>query len=62
MPKRNLKVVGWLSTTPAVGACSLCGKEFKVPMTSLRRTIDAQANLQKQFDLHKCPDAKLDSQ
>lgn len=56
MPKRNLRVVKWLSSTPAIGECTCCSKEFKVPMTSLGKTIDAQTNLQEQFDRHKCPE------
>jgi hypothetical protein len=27
---------------------------FKVPMSALRRTADAQASLQEQFDRHNC--------
>lgn len=40
--QRRLRVVRWLSTTPAVGVCTLCSREFKVPMSALRRTADAQ--------------------
>ena len=54
MIKRRLRVVKWLSTTPAVGVCTLCSREFKVPMSALRRTADAQGSLQEQFDRHKC--------
>ncbi len=54
VPKRSLKVVKWLSATPAIGACTSCLREFKVPMTALTRTADAQTNLQQQFDRHKC--------
>jgi hypothetical protein len=54
MIKRCLRVTKWLSTTPAVGFCTLCSREFKVPMSALRRTADAQASLQEQFDRHKC--------
>ena len=57
MTQRRLRVVKWLSTTrttPAVGVCALCSREFKVPMIALRRTVDAQASLQEQFDRHKC--------
>ncbi len=54
MIQRRLRVVKWLSTTPAVGVCTLCSREFKVPMSALRRTADAQASLQEQFDRHKC--------
>jgi hypothetical protein len=53
-PKRILRVTKWLSTTPAIGVCTACGKEFKVPMASLGKTADAQAHLQEQFDHHKC--------
>jgi hypothetical protein len=54
MIQRRLRVVKWLSTTPALGVCTLCSREFKVPMSALRRTADAQASLQEQFDRHKC--------
>jgi hypothetical protein len=54
MIKRRLRVVKWLSTTPALGVGTLCSREFKVPLIALRRTADAQANLQEQFDSHKC--------
>jgi hypothetical protein len=54
MIQRRLRVVKWLSTTPALGVCTLCSREFKVPMSTLRRTADAQASLQEQFDRHKC--------
>jgi hypothetical protein len=54
MLQRRLRVVKWLSTTPALAACTLCSREFKVPMSALRRTADAQASLQEQFDRHKC--------
>jgi hypothetical protein len=54
MLKRRLKVVKWLSSTPAIGMCAFCGKEFKVPMTSLTKTTDAEFSLQEQFDRHKC--------
>lgn len=52
--QRRLRVVKWLSTTPALGVCTLCSREFKVPMSALRTTAGAQANLQGQFDRHKC--------
>jgi hypothetical protein len=62
VPKRNLKVTKWLRTTPAVAVCGSCNKEFRVPMTSLSRTTDAQEYLQEQFDRHKCdPEKASDS-
>jgi hypothetical protein len=54
MAKRNLRVTKWLSTTPAIGICMACGKEFKAPLTALTKTKDAQTSLQEQFDRHKC--------
>ena len=54
MPIRNLRVTKWLSSTPAVGVCTACSKEFKVPMSALTKTKDAQVNLQEQFDQHEC--------
>jgi transcription elongation factor Elf1 len=54
MAKRTLRVVKWLSSTPAIGVCGYCSQQFKVPMSSLSKTADAQAYLQHQFDAHKC--------
>jgi|KBSMisStandDraft_5_1062788.scaffolds.fasta_scaffold00543_24 hypothetical protein len=54
MAKRILRVTKWLGMTPAVAACAACGQEFKAPMDTLRRTKDAQENLQSQFDRHAC--------
>src|SRR6266704_2581425 len=54
MIQRRIRVVKWLDTTPALGVCTFCSREFKVPMNALKRTADAQANLQDQFDRHKC--------
>jgi hypothetical protein len=52
--KGNLRVVKWLSSTPVVAVRTLCNREFKIPMSALSRTADAQANLQQQFDRHAC--------
>ena len=54
MAKRNLRVVKWLGTTPAVGICMYCDRVFKVPLDSLKRTSDAQESLRKQFAEHQC--------
>ena len=54
MIQRSIRVVKWLSSTPAIGVCTFCSREFKVPMSALTRTADAQASLQEQFDRHKC--------
>ena len=43
MIQRRLRVVKWLSTHSGSRGCTLCGQEFKVPMSALRRTADAQA-------------------
>jgi hypothetical protein len=54
MAKRNLRVVKWLGTVPAIGVCTLCNREFKVPMTAMKRVADAQESLRVQFAEHKC--------
>ena len=54
MPKRNLRVVKWLGTVPAVGVCTFCNLQFKVPVTAMKRVADAQAALRLQFAGHKC--------
>jgi hypothetical protein len=62
MPKRNLRVTKWLSMTPAVGVCTSCSREFKVPMTALSKTKEAQVNLQQQFEQHKCESKSVTSE
>ena len=54
MATRNLRVVKWLGTVPAVGICTKCDRNFKVPLDFLKRTSDAQESLRKQFVEHKC--------
>jgi len=51
---RILRVTKWLGPVPAVAVCSQCGREFKVPLTLLKRTSEAQESLRKQFAEHKC--------
>jgi S-adenosylmethionine-dependent methyltransferase len=54
MEKRNLRVVKWLGTTPAVAVCTACSRQFDVPLPSLRRVAEAQESLRLQFAEHKC--------
>jgi hypothetical protein len=53
-PKRNLRVVKWLGQVPAIGVCTLCNRQFKVPLTAMKRVADAQESLRLQFTEHKC--------
>ena len=52
--QRRLRVVKMAEHDPAVAVCTLCSREFKVPLSALKRTADAQASLQEQLDRHKC--------
>jgi hypothetical protein len=54
MPKRNLRVLKWLGTTPAVAACTACNREFKVPLELLKRVAGAQEHLKIEFARHQC--------
>ena len=54
MSQRSLRVMKWLGTVPAVGTCTHCERNFKVPLDSLKRTSDAQESIRKQFVEHKC--------
>jgi hypothetical protein len=54
MSQRSLRVTKWLGTVPAVGTCTHCERNFKVPADSLKRTSYAQESLRKQFVEHKC--------
>jgi hypothetical protein len=51
--RRNLRVVKWLGTVPAIGVCTYCAMNFNVPSDKLKRTSDAQESLRKQFEEHK---------
>jgi hypothetical protein len=54
MKPRILRVTKWLTVTPAIAVCTQCQREFRVPLSALARTKDAQDYLQQQFDQHKC--------
>jgi hypothetical protein len=59
MTTRNLRVVKWLGTVPAVAVCSQCDRNFKVPLNSLTRVSEAQESLRKQFTEHQCKREEL---
>ena len=52
--KRNLRVLKWIGTAPAVGLCTQCDRQFTVPVAALKRAADAQQSLTAQFDEHDC--------
>jgi hypothetical protein len=54
MVKRNLRVLKWLGTTPAIAVCTVCDREFKVPLEILKRVGGAVENLKLQFARHRC--------
>jgi hypothetical protein len=54
MAKRNLRVLKWLGTTPAIAVCTLCDREFRVPLEVLKRVGGAAENLKLQFARHLC--------
>ena len=54
VPKRNLRVVKSIGQVPAIGVCTFCNREFKVPLTAMNRVADAQESLRLQFTEHKC--------
>ncbi len=54
MSTRNLRVLKWIGTIPAIGECSLCNCQFTVPLTALKRVADAQQSLSLQFAQHDC--------
>jgi hypothetical protein len=61
MPKRNLRVLKWLGTTPAIAACTACNREFRVPIEVLKRVGGAVENLKLQFAQHQCKQDDADS-
>jgi hypothetical protein len=54
MPKRILRVLKWLGTTPAIAVCTSCNREFKVPLDVLKRVGGAAEDLKLQFARHQC--------
>ncbi len=54
MPKRNLRVMKWLGTTPAIAVCTACNREFKIPLEVLRRVGGAVEHLKLEFARHQC--------
>jgi hypothetical protein len=54
MEKKRLRVLKWIGTVPAVGVCTLCNREFTVPVTATKRVADPQESLKLQFDQHQC--------
>jgi hypothetical protein len=61
MPKRNLRVLKWLGTTPAIAVCTACDREFRVPLNILKRVGGAVESLKLQFAQHQCKKDKADS-
>jgi hypothetical protein len=54
MPKRNLRVLKWLGTTPAIAVCTACNHEFRVSVEVLKRVGGAVEELKLQFAQHQC--------
>ena len=52
--KRNLRVLQWLGTIPAIAACTSCKREFKVSLIDVKGVADAQESLRVQFAEHNC--------
>ena len=49
-----VRVIKWLGTIPVVAVCSLCHREFRVLLNSMKQVGDAQESLRVQFAEHKC--------
>jgi hypothetical protein len=54
VPKRILRVLKWLGTTPAVGICGQCQRQFTLPMAALKDVVEARTKMQALFDGHSC--------
>jgi hypothetical protein len=42
-----------IGQVPAIGVCTFCNREFKVPLTAMKRVADSQESLRVQFTEHK---------
>jgi len=54
MTERAVRIVKHLGSVPCIAACTACGKQFTASLSMRPRVKDAQANLQQQFDRHRC--------
>lgn len=54
MPKRILRVLKWLGSTPAVGMCAACERQFTLPMAAFKNIVEARSKMQGLFDEHEC--------
>ena len=52
--KRSIRILKHLGSVPAIAICTVCGQQFRAPLSTLSRVNDATASLQQQFDRHKC--------
>jgi len=58
MAKPRLRVTRWIGTTPAIAVCTLCQREFRVPVALLKKVAEAQQFLTVQFAGHTCEEKK----
>ncbi len=54
MPKRAIRIVKHIGSTPVLAVCIACSQQFKAPTTSLNSVKECTDAIQKQFDAHKC--------
>jgi hypothetical protein len=54
MPKRAIRVIKHIGMVPCVAECTVCNKQFVVPLTALKSVKGATAKLQRQFYQHEC--------
>jgi hypothetical protein len=62
MPKRAIRIVKHIGSTPVVAMCVACKQEFKAPTASLNSVKACTEAIQKQFDAHQCKPESLPSQ
>src|SRR5579859_5554267 len=62
MPKATLQITKYAGVSPAIAACTSCGRQFKTPLTRLQKVADAMASLQEQFERHICRRAAVEGQ
>jgi len=58
MPKRAIRIVKHIGSTPVIAACVACGQQFQAPTASLNSVKNSTDAIQKQFDVHKCEPPK----
>lgn len=53
-PERRLTILRYVGKTPSFAMCEKCRLKFFTPRKLIHEPVDAEANLQRKFEMHEC--------